>query len=58
MEYVNKYDYQVIVTLLKKNEAKLQEIKDSNKCLGDKAREILKQGITDNIVWARKMLEL
>ena len=56
-ERVNKYQYDQLKTLFKKNKNKIQKINQMSLCYGDKARLIVKQKITDNLVYARKLLE-
>ena len=57
-EFVNKNEYREILSLKKKYAKQLQDIQMSNKCYGDKVREILKIGITTNTVYARKLLDI
>lgn len=56
-EFVNKNEYREILSLKKKYAKQLQDIQMSNKCYGDKVREVLKIGITTNTVYARKLLD-
>ena len=56
-EKVNKYQYDQLKVLFKKNKNKIQKINQMSLCYGDKARLIVKQKITDNLVYARKLLE-
>lgn len=58
VERIHKSEYNQLVDLKRKNISKLEQIKSSNKCFGDKVREVLKQGITQNTVHARKLLEM
>lgn len=58
VERIENPEYGMLVTLKKKHFEKLEEIKNSNRCFGDKVREIIKQKITDNTVYARKLLEM
>lgn len=57
-EYLEKYEFKEILFLKKKYAKQLNEIKLSDKCYGDKVREVLKKGITDNTVFARKLIEI
>ena len=57
-EFVNKNEYKAILSLKKKYEKQLQDIQMSNKCYGDKVREVLKRGITENTVFARKLIDM
>lgn len=56
-EFVNKNEYREILSLKKKYAKQLQDIQMSNKCYGDKVREVLKTGITTNTIYARKLLD-
>ena len=58
VEHIHKSEYNQLVDLKRKNISKLEQIKSSNKCFGDQVREVLKQGITQNTVHARKLLEM
>ena len=51
-------DNNVILKIRRKNLQKIIDINNKNLCFGDKAREIVKEGITDNIAYARKLLEM
>ena len=57
-EYVRNDEFQKVLNLKKKHEKQITDIKLSNKCFGDKVRDILKAGITENTMYARKLLEL
>lgn len=56
-ERVNNYQFKMIKQIYRKNRQKIEQIQNSNLCYGDKARMIVKQKITDNLVYARKLLE-
>lgn len=58
VEHLHKSEYSSIAELKRKHYDTLRQIKDSNKCFGDKVREIMKRGITSNTVYARKLLEM
>lgn len=58
IEHVNNSELNTILSLKKKHYEKIEQIKGTNKCFGDKVREIIKQGITQNTVYARKLLEM
>lgn len=58
IEHVREDELDQLKRLKAKNLLKLEQIKNSNKCFGDKVREIMKQGITQNTVHARKLLEM
>ena len=58
IEHLHKSEYSSVVGLKIKHYDALKQIKDSNKCFGDKVREIMKRGITNNTVYARKLLEM
>lgn len=57
-EFVNKNEYKTILSLKKKYEKQLRDIQMSDKCYGDKVREVLKKGITENTVFARKLIDM
>lgn len=56
-ERVSKNEFNYIKQLYRKNRQKIEKIQESNLCLGDKARRIIKEKITDNLIYARKLLE-
>lgn len=58
IEHIHKNEINQLIELKRKNLSKLEKIKSSDKCFGDKVREIIKQGITQNTVHARKLLEM
>lgn len=58
VEHIHKNEINQLIELKRKNLSKLEKIKSSDKCFGDKVREIMKQGITKNTVHARKLLEM
>jgi hypothetical protein len=58
IEYVNNSELNTILSLRKRHHEKIEQIKGTNKCFGDKVREIMKQGITQNTIYARKLLEM
>lgn len=37
---------------------KIEEVKNATLCFGDKARKLIKDGVTDNMVYARRLLEM
>lgn len=57
-EYVRNDEFKKLLTLKKKYSKQIMDIKLSNKCFGDKVRDILKAGITNNTIHARKLLEI
>ena len=58
IEHIHKSEISRLEDLKRKNLSKLEKIKSSDKCFGDKVREIMKQGITQNTIYARKLLEM
>ena len=56
-ERVNKYQYEQVRKLFKKYRNKIQNINQMPLCFGDKARLIVKENITNNLIYARKLLE-
>jgi hypothetical protein len=58
IEHVNSSELNTILNLKKRHSEKIEQIKSTNKCFGDKVRDIMKQGITQNTVYARKLLEM
>jgi hypothetical protein len=58
IEHIRKDEFGQLIKLKNKNLLKLEQIKKSNKCFGDKVRDVMKQGITQNTVHARKLLEM
>lgn len=58
MERLCKDEILMIDGLFQRNKLKIREIKESPKCTGDKIRDIIKEGITNNAVYARKLLEM
>lgn len=58
MERLCKDEIVMIESICSRNRDKLRKIKESPKCTGDKIRDIIKEGITNNAVYARKMLEI
>ena len=58
VEHVHKSELSQLEELKRKHIIKLCEIKDSKKCFGDKVRDIMKCGITQNTIHARKLLEM
>lgn len=57
VEFVSKEEEKIINDLILMNKLKIETIKSSKKCFGDKVRDIIRLGITDNIVYARKIME-
>ena len=57
VEYIDNEEKRIISEIKNKHLYKIEEIKRSNKCFGDKVRDIVKYGITNNIIYARKLLE-
>lgn len=58
MERLCKDEIAMIDGIFSRNKEKIKQIKESPKCTGDKIRDIIKEGITNNAVYARKMLEM
>ena len=58
MERLCKDEILMIERIFSRNKEKLRQIKESPKCTGDKIRDIINEGITNNAVYARKMLEM
>lgn len=58
IEYVKSSELNTILDLKKRHFEEIEQIKSTNKCFGDKVRDIMKQGITQNTVYARKLLEM
>lgn len=58
MERLCKDEILMIERIFSRNKEKLKQIKESPECTGDKIRDIIKEGITNNAVYARKMLEM
>ena len=56
-ERVNNHQFKYLKQIYRKNRQKIEKIQSSGLCYGDKARLIVKQKITDNLVYARKLLE-
>lgn len=58
VERVRKDEHKKILLLQKKYRKQLIDIQSSKKCFGDKVRDVMKQGITDNTIYARKLIEM
>lgn len=58
VEHVYREEFLRLSELKKKHFQKLEQIKNSGKCFGDMVRDVIKQNITDNTVYARKLLEM
>lgn len=58
IEHIDKEEYAILLKIKNKNYRILKQIKDSNKCFGDKVREITEKGVTGNTIYARKLLEM
>ena len=57
IEFVHNEEKTMIEKIKQKHKIKLSEIKKSDKCFGDKVRDVIKSGITNNTIYARKLLE-
>lgn len=57
-EMISNDQYNYVKLIYKQNSQKIEEIKNSDLCYGDKARLIIKYNITDNLIYARKLLEI
>lgn len=57
-EYISREEYKSVLFLNKKYAKQLKDIRSSGKCYGDKVRDVLKNGITDNTVFARKLIDM
>lgn len=55
---VHKNDMPYLMAIIEKNKRILKEISESKKCMGDKARLICEKKIVNNLVFARKILEM
>lgn len=57
MEKISREEMDIVRLLGLWNREAITKIKDSDKCFGDKVRAIIKARITDNAVYARKLIE-
>ena len=57
-ENVSKIEYNYLKKIYFKNKQAILNIKQSKKCYGQKARQNVSLGITDNIMYARKLLQM
>jgi hypothetical protein len=55
---VSKNEYLALRKAFVRHKIKIEEIKNSSLCFGDKARKLIKDGVTDNMVYARRLLEM
>lgn len=55
---ITKKEQNELKKVLYFNSKRLMQIKASKKCFGDQARDIVKDKIVDNLVYARILLEM
>jgi len=57
-EKITKRERDELKKVLHFNSKRLVQIKSSKKCFGDQARDIIKDKIVDNLVYARELLSM
>ena len=55
---VSKGQYLALRKTFVQHKEKIEEVKNATLCFGDKARKLIKDGVTDNMVYARRLLEM
>lgn len=57
IEDISREETRIVDVIISRSMDRLQSINSMPKCFGDKVREVIKAGITNNTVLARAILE-
>ena len=57
-DQISKMEYNYLKKIYFKNKKKILDIRNSDKCFGDKARMVVQSGIIDNVIYARFLLNM
>ena len=55
---VSKGEYLALRKTYIRHKERIEQVKDMALCFGDKARLLVKEKITDNLMYARRLLEM